>query len=227
MRRKSKAANRSVEVKADCVTERDKPCPNRAVKSARTNLHKNVKTTSIMGVVTKYFQRGLKKVGSAEKQTRVTEKMEPFLQCESSTTSCGDSKSTIPSCSSVTTYPHSESSSSSQGLWQQSAPPECKRARKFGDCKRVFHKKWELDYLVTYDSKSDTCTCLKCKKTLDTVKKYILQRHNTKVHPDTVNWSREKLKLFVEQQKLKVRKMQSCLGRVGVLSRLPKLAHLR
>ena len=28
--------------------------------------------------------------------------------------------------------------------------------RKHGDCKRTFHKNWELDYLVTYESKSDT-----------------------------------------------------------------------
>ena len=31
------------------------------------------------------------------------------------------------------------------------------KRRKYGDCKRMFHKDWELDYLVTYESKSDTC----------------------------------------------------------------------
>ena len=46
MRRESKAADRSVEAKADCVTEKDKLCPNRA--DTRTNSHKYVKTTSIM-----------------------------------------------------------------------------------------------------------------------------------------------------------------------------------
>ena len=29
------------------------------------------------------------------------------------------------------------------------------KQRKYGDCKRTFHKNWELDYLVTYESKSD------------------------------------------------------------------------
>ena len=48
------------------------------------------------------------------------------------------------------------------------AEPASKR-RKFGDCKRIFHKECELDYLVSYDSKSDT---LECKSTLDTPKKY-------------------------------------------------------
>ena len=49
------------------------------------------------------------------------------------------------------------------------------KKRKYGDCRRTFHKDWELDYLVTYESKSDTCICLKCNSTFDTVKKYTLQ----------------------------------------------------
>ena len=169
--------------------------------------------------------------------------MEVFFQRESSNTSGGDAETTMPSCSSVsvtsTAPSESSSESSSHGPQRQSALPaplSCKRrkegsstartgkTRKFGDCKRVFHEEWELDYLVTYDSKSATCTCLKCDKTLDTVKKYTLQRHNTKMHPDTIEWSREKRKLFVEQKKSKVRKMQCCLGSVCVPSRRLNLA---
>ena len=162
--------------------------------------------------------------------------MERFVQRESSV-SGGDTETTMPSCSSVaSTAPsasESSSESSSRGSQQQSALPlplsykrrkETGKTRKFGDCKRVFHEEWELDYLVTYDSKSDACTCLKCHKTLDTVKKYTLQRHNTKMHPDTIDWSREKRKIFVEQQKSKVKKMQCCLGGICVPSRLPNLA---
>ena len=33
------------------------------------------------------------------------------------------------------------------------------KRRKYGDWKRTFHKDWELDYLVIYESKSDTCIC--------------------------------------------------------------------
>ena len=162
--------------------------------------------------------------------------MERFVQRESSV-SGGDTETAMPSCSSVaSTAPsasESSSESSSRGSQQQYALPvplsykrrkETGKTRKFGDCKRVFHKEWELDYLVTYDSKSDACTCLKCHKTLDTVKKYTLQRYNTKMHPDTIDWSREKRKIFVQQQKSKVKKMQCCLGSICVPSRLPNLA---
>ena len=45
------------------------------------------------------------------------------------------------------------------------------KGRKVGDYKRMWHKEWELDYIVTYDAKTDTCICLKCNATLDTVKK--------------------------------------------------------
>ena len=42
--------------------------------------------------------------------------------------------------------------------------------KRHKDCKRTFNKDWELDYLVTYESNSDTCICLKCNSTFDTVK---------------------------------------------------------
>ena len=98
------------------------------------------------------------------------------------------------------------------------------KKRKYGDCRRTFHKDWELDYLVTYESKSDTCICLKCNSTFDTVKKYTLQRHNEKMHPETVIWSKEKRKLFVEQKRKERQQMQNCLSGVCVSSKLPKLA---
>ena len=98
------------------------------------------------------------------------------------------------------------------------------KGRKVGDCKRMWHREWELDYLVTYDTKTDTCICLKCNSTLDTVKKYTLQRHSEKMHPETNHWSQERRGLFVEQQKMKMRQMQGCLMEACVPSRLPKLA---
>ena len=47
-----------------------------------------------------------------------------------------------------------------------------RRHRKPGDCRRLWHSEWETAYLVRYDDKSNKCVCLKCNKTLETVKKY-------------------------------------------------------
>ena len=133
--------------------------------------------------------------------------MKHFVQRESSV-SGGDTETTMPSCSVLLLLLHqhqSLSESSSQGSQWKSALPvplsykrhkETGKTNKFDDCKPVFHEQWELDSLVTYDSKSDACTCLKCHKTFDTVKKYTLQHHNMKIHPDTIDWSREKQKIF-------------------------------
>ena len=54
------------------------------------------------------------------------------------------------------------------------------------------HPEWEVNFLVVYDKKSDTCTCLKCDRKIETVKKYTLQKHCERVHPDTKNWSTAK-----------------------------------
>ena len=75
------------------------------------------------------------------------------------------------------------------------------KRRKSGDCRRLWHSEWETTYLVSYDSKTDTCTCLKCNNRIDTVKKYNLQTHCESMHPDTKEWSDEKRKLFVQQAK--------------------------
>ena len=60
---------------------------------------------------------------------------------------------------------------------------QIKRTKRQGDCKRCWNSRWELKYLVMYDVKIDTCTCLKCMPTIETVKKYSLQRHNKQVYP--------------------------------------------
>ena len=64
--------------------------------------------------------------------------------------------------------------------------------RKPGDCRRLWHSEWGTVYLVLYDDKSDKCVCLKCNKTLETVKKYSLQRHYECNHPHTEAWSTKK-----------------------------------
>ena len=75
------------------------------------------------------------------------------------------------------------------------------KGRMVGDCKCMWHREWELDYLVTYNTKIDTCICLKCNSTLDTVKKYTLQRHSEKMHPETNHWSQERRRLLLSSRK--------------------------
>ena len=98
------------------------------------------------------------------------------------------------------------------------------KSRKSGDCKRRWHDQWEVNYLVSYDAKIDSCICLKCNNTLDTIKICTLQRHNEKMHPETNDWSRERRRLFVEQQKMRMKLMKSCLVEACVPSHLPTLA---
>jgi hypothetical protein len=81
---------------------------------------------------------------------------------------------------------------------RQEEPSSDKRRKAAGDCRRLWHPEWEVNYLVLYDKKSDTCTCLKCNKKIETVKKYALQRHCESAHPDTKDWSASKCTLFVE-----------------------------
>ena len=101
---------------------------------------------------------------------------------------------------------------------------EGNKRRKPGDCRRLWHPEWETTYLVLYDSKKDTCRCLKCNSRIDTVKKYNLQRHCENMHPDTKEWSDEKRKQFVQQAKQKLKQMQQCLSQTFVSSTLPQLA---
>ena len=81
-----------------------------------------------------------------------------------------------------------------------------------------------MKFLVTYDKKTDTCTCLKCNKKIETVKKYTLQRHCETAHPDTKGWSSAKRKLFVDHAKHKLKQMQQSLTQNLVPSRLPLIA---
>ena len=93
-----------------------------------------------------------------------------------------------------------------------------------GDCRRLWHPEWGVNYLVAYDTKTDTCTCLKCNKKIDTIKKYSLQRHRDNTHPDTKDWGSAKKKLFVEQANHKLKQMQQSLVKTFVPSKLPQLA---
>ena len=77
---------------------------------------------------------------------------------------------------------------------------------------------------MSYDAKTDSCICLKCNNTLDTIKIYTLQRHNEKMHPETNDWSRERRRLFVEQQKMRMKLMKNCLVEACLPSHLPTLA---
>ena len=86
-----------------------------------------------------------------------------------------------------------------------------KRLKKHGDCNRYWNPSWETDFLVSYDKKKDVCTCLKCMATIGTVKKYSLQRHCQRVHPEVGAWSGEKRKLFIKQAKDKLKKMNETL----------------
>ena len=98
------------------------------------------------------------------------------------------------------------------------------KRRKPGDCRRLWHPEWEVNFLVVYDKKNDTCTCLKCNNKIETVKKYALQRHCESVHPDTKDWSSSKHKLFVEHAKHKLKQMQQSLAHTLIPSKLPLLA---
>ena len=95
------------------------------------------------------------------------------------------------------------------------------KRRKEGDCMRLWHREWEVNFLVVYDKRSDTCTCY---KKIETVKKYTLQRHCERVHPDTKNWSTAKEKLFVEHVKHKMKQMQESLVHNFAPSKLPQIA---
>ena len=91
------------------------------------------------------------------------------------------------------------------------------KGRKSGDCKRRWHDQWEVDYLVSYDAKTDSCIWLKCNNTLDTI--YFTKAHE-KMHPETNDWSRERQRFFVEQQKMRMKLMKSCLVEACVPSHL-------
>ena len=58
--------------------------------------------------------------------------------------------------------------------------------RKPGDCRRLWHSESGTACLVLYDDKNDKCVCLKCNKTMETMKKYSLQRHYESNHSDTM-----------------------------------------
>ena len=73
------------------------------------------------------------------------------------------------------------------------------KRRKSGDCRRLWHSEWETTYLVSYDSKTDICTCFEMNR-IDTVKKCNLQRHCECMHPDTKEWSDEKRKFLYSRQ---------------------------
>ena len=93
-----------------------------------------------------------------------------------------------------------------------SSTPRAKHQRKHGDCKRYWNPMWEDQYLVSYDKKRDVCSCLKCRSHIETVKKYSLQRHCEKMHPEVITWGGEKRKLFVRQAKDKLKKMNETLS---------------
>ena len=82
------------------------------------------------------------------------------------------------------------------------------KRRKLGDCRHPWHPEWKVNFLVAYNEKSNTCMCLKCSLKIGTVKKYTLQRHCESVHPETMDWSNTKKKLFVEQAKERNKQMQ-------------------
>ena len=105
---------------------------------------------------------------------------------------------------------HEQSSSSDKTSTSSSSTPRAKRPRQ-GDCKRHWNSTWEDDFLVSYDKKRDVCTCLKCMATIETVKKYSLQRHCEKIHPEVLTWSSERRKLFIRQAKDKLKKMNDTL----------------
>ena len=92
---------------------------------------------------------------------------------------------------------------------------------KEGDYRRLLHTEWEVNFLVVYNKKSDTC--LKCNKKIESVKIYTLLRHCERVHPDTKNWSTA-TKLFVEHAKHKMKQMQESLVHNFAPSTLPQIA---
>lgn len=110
----------------------------------------------------------------------------------------------------------------SQNIRDQAAGRNGRQAT--GDCRRLWHPEWEVNFLVVYDTKNDSCTCLKCNKKIETVKKYTLQRHCETVHPDTKDWSLAKRKLFVEHAKHKLKLMQQSLAHNLVPRKLPLIA---
>ena len=139
----------------------------------------------------------------------------PSSSNASSSTGAGSSSDDVSNCAPSTSSGRKRSSSTGE--------PQRKRIRS-GDCRRLWHPEWEVNYLVEYDKKSDTCTCLKCDKKIETVKKYSLQRHLESTHPETKDWSIGKKKLFVEKAKQKNKQMQASLIQAFVPSKLPQLA---
>ena len=106
---------------------------------------------------------------------------------------------------------HSESAS---GCSDTDAVYLGKRVRKQGDSKRFWNASWESEFLVSYDKMSDTVTCLKCMGRIETVKKYNIQRHCERLHPEVRQWSEERRKLFIQQAKTRVNKMRNTLTSV-------------
>ena len=149
--------------------------------------------------------------------------MDRYLSSSSTASSSVPESSNEESTEACSSRSNSQSSAPSKRRADPHEELPSKR-RKAGDCRRLWHPDWEVNFLVIYDNKSDTCTCLKCNKKIETVKKYALQRHCESVHPDTKDWSTAKRKLFVEHAKHKLKQMQQSLAHTLVPSKLPLLA---
>ena len=78
------------------------------------------------------------------------------------------------------------------------------KRRKYGDWKRTFHKDWELDYLVIYESKSDTCICSAIAHSQ--LLKSISYNDTMKNAPRNSFMEYRKEKTFDEQKKVRVSK---------------------
>ena len=64
--------------------------------------------------------------------------------------------------------PGCSTSNGSESVALLSSGSKLKRRKSKGDCRRLWHPEWEITYLVVYDKKTETCTCLKCNKKIDT-----------------------------------------------------------
>ena len=91
-------------------------------------------------------------------------------------------------------------------------------------CGRLWDSEWETVYLVRYDDKGNKCVCLKCNKTLETVKKYTLQRHYESNHCGTKASSTKKRELFVKQATKKIEEMQTSFVKTFNSNNLQQLA---
>ena len=96
--------------------------------------------------------------------------MDRYLSSSSSAPESGNEDSTEAAACSSLSNSQSYALGKRRADTQDDPPRSSDKRRKPGDCS----PEWEVNFLVVYDKKSDTCTCLKCNKKIETVKKYAL-----------------------------------------------------